>query len=325
MPKRITHARHIDRIVTGKSTVHSSFFEDPAHSIGNIPLVEIRKLNPTKARIFSKLEFMNPSGSIKDRMVAHMLDVAEEKGILKKGGSIVEATSGNTGIAFAMQCAARGYKFTAVMPECMTGERIQTMKAYGAKVVLTPEKEDMTGAVRKADEISAKTGAWRPDQFSNPDNTNVHMLSTGKEIISQMNGKVDAFVAGVGTGGTLMGVAMALRKKGIKASIVAVEPAESAVMTGGRPGRHGIQGIGEGFVPKLVDMELIDETIRIRSRDAEAMTARLAKEEGMLCGISSGANLLASIEVAQRLGKGKNIVTVFPDRGERYLSLGIFR
>ena len=324
MPKRITHARHIQRIVTGRTAIHSDFFTEAVHAIGNIPMVEIRKLNPTKARIFAKLEYMNPSGSIKDRMVAHMLDMAEKRGDLKKGSRVVEATSGNTGISFAMQCAARGYKFTAVMPDCMTGERIQMMKAFGEKVVLTPAKDDMAGAVKKANQISKRTGAWHPDQFSNPDNTEVHMLSTGKEIISQMHGRVDAFIAGVGTGGTLMGVARALRRKGIKASIVAVEPEESAVMTGGKHGHHNIQGIGEGFIPKLMDLDMVDEVIRIRSRDAERMTSRLAREEGMLCGVSSGANLLASIDVARRLGRGSRVVTVFPDRGERYLSLGIF-
>jgi len=325
MARRSTHAGHIHRIISGKTAIHSDYFRDPVHTIGNMPIIEIRKLNPTRARIFAKLEFLNPSGSIKDRMVAHMLDMAEKRGIIKQGSRVVEATSGNTGISFAMQCASRGYGFTAVMPDCMTGERVRMMKAFGAEVVLTPEKQDMAGAVRKAEEISRRTGAWRPDQFSNPDNTEVHMLTTGKEIISQMHGRIDAFVAGVGTGGTLMGVANALKKKGIDARIVAVEPAESAVMSGGRAGRHNIQGIGEGFVPKLVDMDLIDEVIRIRSRDAERMTARIAKVEGLLCGISSGANLLAAIDVARRLGKGKNVVTVFCDRGERYLSLEIFR
>ncbi len=346
-----THVKHIDGIISGRKAVHSDVFEMIGHAIGNMPMVELqlsseknsvhgeakashmKKANNTRARIFAKLEFMNPSGSIKDRMVAHMLDMAEERGDIKPsrirgqsaaGGSVVEATSGNTGISFAMACAARGYKFTAVMPDCMSGERIAMMKAYGAKVILTPARLDMTGALKKAMSISARAGAWHPNQFSNPDNTEVHRLTTGREIISQMHGKIHAFVAGVGTGGTLMGVAQALKEKGIRARIVAVEPAESAVMTGGKPGRHNIQGIGEGFVPKLVDMGMIDGIIRIKSSDAEAMAARLAREEGMLCGISSGANLLASMNVARKLGRGKRIVTVFPDRGERYLSAGIF-
>jgi len=319
------HAKHIDNVLSGKKAVHRETFDEAVQAIGNMPLVEIRKLNPTKARIFAKLEFMNPSGSIKDRMVAHMLDMAEERGILKKGARIVEATSGNTGISFAMICASRGYKFTAVMPDNMTGERVKMMKAYGAKVVLTPAKADMMGALKKAMSISAKTGAWHPNQFSNRDNTEVHKLTTGMELISQMHGRIDAFVAGVGTGGTLMGVAEALQEKGIRARIVAVEPAESAVMSGGKAGRHDIHGIGEGFVPSLVDRKMIDEVVKIRSKDAEAMTLRLAREEGLLCGISSGANVLAALQVAKKMGRGKRIVTVLPDRGERYLSLGIFK
>jgi len=328
-----THTRHIDHILSGRKSVHKETFEETVQAIGNMPLVEIKKLNNTKARIFAKLEFMNPSGSIKDRMVAHILDKAEERGDIKpsrirgkpSGSRVVEATSGNTGISFAMMCAARGYRFTAVMPDNMTGERIAMMKAYGAKVVLTPAKQDMPGAIRKAISISAKTGAWHANQFLNPDNTEVHKLTTGREIISQMHGRIDAFVAGVGTGGTLMGLAEAFREKGIKARIVAVEPAESAVMSGGKPGRHNIQGIGEGFIPKLVDMRMIDEVIKIRSKDAEAMTARLAKEEGLLCGISSGVNILAALQMARRMGRGKRIVTVLPDRGERYLSLNLFK
>jgi cysteine synthase A len=318
------HVRHTEKVLSGKSHRHKETFESTLQAIGNIPMVELKKINDTKCRIFAKLEFMNPSGSVKDRMVAHMLDMAEERGILKKGGSIVEATSGNTGIAFAMMCAARGYKFIAVMPDNMTGERIKMMRAFGARVVLTPEWEDMKGAVRVAMRISARTGAWHPNQFTNRDNTEVHKLTTGREIISQMHGRVDAFVAGVGTGGTLMGVAEAFRGKGIKAKIIAVEPAESAVMSGRSSGMHRIQGIGEGFVPSLVDMRMIDEVIAIESEDAEDMTARLAAEEGLLCGVSSGANVLASLQAARKLGKGSRVVTLLPDRGERYLSTGVF-
>ncbi|MBM3304082.1 MAG: cysteine synthase A [Candidatus Aenigmarchaeota archaeon] len=326
------HARHIEHVLSGRKAAHREAFDDAVQAIGNIPMVEIRKLNPTKARIFAKLEFMNPSGSIKDRMVAHMLDRAEERGDIKPSrlrgkptaAHIVEATSGNTGISFAMMCAARGYKFTAVMPDSMTGERIAMMKAFGAKVILTPAKQDMAGACRKAMQISAKTGAWHANQFANRDNTEVHKLTTGREIISQMHGNIDAFVAGVGTGGTLMGMAEALKERGIKARIVAVEPAESAVLSGGKAGIHNIQGIGEGFVPKLIDMKLIDDVVRVKTRDAEAMAVRLACEEGLLVGISSGANVLAAIQVARKMGRGRRIVTVLPDRGERYLSTGVF-
>jgi len=320
-----THARHIDKVISGKKAAHKDVFESLFHTIGNSPMVELGKVNRTKSSILAKLEFMNHSGSIKDRMVIHMIERAEERGDIKPGDGIVEATSGNTGIAFAMACAARGYKFTAVMPDCMTGERVKMMEAYGAKVVLTPARLDMMGALKRAMQISAKTGAWHPNQFTNTDNTEVHKLTTGMEIVSQTHGKVDAFVAGVGTGGTLMGVAQAFREKGVIAKIIGVEPAESAVMQGKKPHRHNIQGIGEGFVPRLVDVKSIDTIISISSRDAEMMADRLAKEEGLLCGISSGANVLASLNVAKDMGAGKRIVTVLPDRGERYLSTGIFK
>jgi cysteine synthase A len=319
-----TNVKHIEHVMSGRKAAHKDVLEHHLHAIGNIPMIELKRTNSSNSRIFAKLEFMNPSGSIKDRMVVHMVEKAEERGDIKKGGSIVEATSGNTGIAFAMVCAAKGYRFTAVMPDCMSGERVKMMQAYGARVVLTPAKHDMKGAVKKAMQISAATGAWHPNQFTNRDNTEVHKLTTGREIVSQMGGKVDAFVAGVGTGGTLMGVAEAFREKGINARIVAVEPAESAVLSGRRPARHNIQGIGEGFVPSLVDKSVIDEVIQIRSRDAEAMAARLAREEGLLCGISSGANMLAALRAARKMPKGSRIVTVLPDRGERYLSLNIF-
>jgi len=328
-----SHVKHIDHVISGRKAIHSDTFGSALQAIGNIPMIELSRINNTRAGIFAKLEFMNPSGSIKDRMVVHMVEKAEESGILTSRlrgrttgcDSIVEATSGNTGIAFAMVCAAKGYKFTAVMPDCMSGERVKMMQALGAEVVLTPAKQDMAGAIRKAMRISMRTGAWHPNQFTNRNNTEVHKLTTGREIISQMHGRIDAFVAGVGTGGTLMGIAEAFRDRGIKAKIIAVEPAESAVLSGKKAGMHNIQGIGEGFIPSLVDRRMIDEIITVKSKDAEEMTDRIAKEEGMLCGISSGANVLASLQVARKLGKGKKVVTVLPDRGERYLSLGIFK
>jgi len=303
---------------------------DVLRFVGETPLAELKKLNRTGCRLFAKLEFLNPSGSIKDRMAHEMVLRAERSGALGPGMRIIEATSGNTGISFAMLAAARGYGFTAVMPESMTLERRQMITALGGKIILTPAKEDMGGTMRKYEQLrrTAKN-AWFPRQFENPDNVAAH-LKTGNEILRQVReigaGKVDAFVAGVGTGGTLMGVAKALRKKNKNARIVAVEPAESAVMSGGKAGRHGIQGIGEGFIPRLVDYDLIDEVIRINSKDAIAMTRCIAREEGMLCGISSGANVLASMQVGRRKEfKGKNVVTVLCDRGERYLSMGIFK
>ncbi|MDD3897090.1 MAG: cysteine synthase A [Candidatus Peribacteraceae bacterium] len=282
-------------------------------TIGNTPLI-------TVDGIFAKLETTNPTGSIKDRMAWFMVRRAEERGELRKGDEIIEITSGNTGIALAMISAVRGYKFTAVMPESMSVERQKMIRAFGATIVLTPAEEDMAGAVKKYHELVAENPkAWLPNQFENPDNFIAHMEGVGKEIIGQMHEDIDAFVTGAGTGGTLIGAARALKEAGIKAKIIAVEPAESAVLSGKEPGLHLIQGIGEGFVPKLLkeNMHLVDEVIEINSHDAVEMSERLAREYGLLVGISSGANLLAAMEAHKKF---RNVVTVLPDRGERYLS-----
>jgi cysteine synthase A len=282
-------------------------------TVGNTPLVRI-------GDIYAKLETTNPTGSVKDRMACYMVKKAEERGELKPGSRIIEVTSGNTGISFAMISAIRGYRFTAVMPGSMSIERIKMMKAFGAEVVLTPAKEDIAGAMRKYEELAKKyPNAWLPRQFENPDNIAAHRKGLGKEILEQTGGKVGAFVAGIGTGGTLIGVAQALKKANPKVRIIGVEPAESAVLSGKKPGSHKIQGIGEGFTPKLVqdNMDMIDEVIAIKSDDAIKMSRRLAKENGILVGISSGANVLAAMQAAK---KYRNVVTVLPDRGERYLS-----
>jgi cysteine synthase A len=293
--------------------------------VGNTPVVELAKINSTNSLILAKLEALNPSGSIKDVMALYMMDMAEKKGLLKPGSKIIEATSGNTGISFAMLAPLKGCKFVAVMPEHMSKERWQMMQAFGAEVVLTPEKEGFVGTLEKAEQLAKENkSVWLPRQFDNPDNIAAHREITGRKILQQVRDRIDAFVAGVGTGGTLMGVAEALRKVYPKVRIVAVEPAESAVMSGGKPSSHLIQGIGPGFVPSLVNMDLIDEVIKVKSNDAVAITKRLMKEEGLMVGISSGANVLAALEVAQRLGKGKTIVTILPDRGERYLSMDLF-
>ena len=273
--------------------------------------------------IYAKLETVNPSGSIKDRMAWYMVRKAEERGKLRQGMEIIEVTSGNTGIAFAMVSAVRGYKFTAIMPESMSIERVKMMKAFGANVVLTPAAEDMAGAVRRYKEtVKGRKNVWLPRQFENPDNIEAHRRGIGMEIIQQMDGKVDAFVAGIGTGGTLLGVAKAFIDAGIDAKIVGVEPAESAVLSGGKSGLHRIQGIGEGFIPKLVkdNIELIDEIVVIRSEDAIKMSKLLARKYGLLVGISSGANVLAAQRIKRKYGL-KRVVTVLPDRGERYFSL----
>lgn len=281
--------------------------------IGNTPLIKI-------GNIFAKLETTNPTGSIKDRMAWYMVKKAEERGELKPDNEIIEVTSGNTGISFAMISAIKGYKFTAIMPESMSVERRKMMKAFGAKLVLTPAKEDMAGALRRYKEIVRENKkAWLPTQFDNQDNIMAHKEGIGKEIIRQMRGQIDAFVAGVGTGGTLIGVAKALKEVNPNVKIIAVEPKESAVLSGGKPGLHKIQGVGEGFVTKIIkdNLHLIDEVIAVKSVDAINMANKLSKDYGILVGISSGANILAA---EQAVRKYKNIVTVLPDRGERYLS-----
>ena len=293
--------------------------------IGNTPIVELAKLNNTKSTILAKLEALNPSGSIKDVMALYMTNVAEKNGILKPGKKIIEETSGNTGISFAMIAALKGYKFVAVMPENMSQERRQLIQAFGAEVILTPEEEGFPGALERLKQLAEENkDAWLPRQFENRDNIAAHREITGKNILQAVGDKIDVFVAGVGTGGTLMGVAEALKRANRDVRIVAVEPAESAVMIGEEPGSHIIQGIGPGFIPSLMNMDLIDEVIKVKSDDAVAMTRRLFKEEGLMVGISSGANVLAALEVAQKSSKGKTIVTILPDRGERYLSMNLF-
>ncbi|MCP3685632.1 MAG: cysteine synthase A [bacterium] len=280
--------------------------------VGKTPLIEI-------GGVLAKLETTNPTGSVKDRMAAYLVEKAEEREELKPGDRIIEVTSGNTGIAFAMIAAIKGYRFTAVMPESMSIERRQMMQAFGADVVLTPAKEDIIGAMKKYNELVKKyPSAWLPRQFENNDNIEAHREGIGKEIVEQA-GNIDAFVAGTGTGGTLIGVAKALKAANPDVKIIGVEPMESAVISGGNAGLHGIQGIGEGFIPKIVEenSDLIEEIITIKTDDAIEMQKKLAKEHGVLVGISSGANVLAAMKAKE---KYKKVVTILPDRGERYLS-----
>ncbi len=285
---------------------------------GNTPMLEIEG-------IYAKLEAYNPTGSIKDRMAIHIISRAIEKRELRPGMEIIEVTSGNTGIAFAAISAHLGYRFTAIMPEFVSRERIEMLRLFGANIILTPAEEDMEGAVRKYEEITAgRKDVFLPKQFENPDNIEAHRLGTGREIVEQMNAKVDAFVAGTGTGGTLIGVALALKEAGIHSRIVAVEPAESAVISGKTriPGMHMIQGIGEGFIPPIIEnnRHLIDEILDIPSEEAIDMSKFMARRYGILVGISSGANVLAAMEIKKKYGL-ENVVTVLPDRGERYLSI----
>jgi cysteine synthase A len=293
--------------------------------VGNTSLVKLAKINDTSSTILAKMEALNPSGSIKDVMALYMMEMAEKKGLLKTGSKIIEATSGNTGISFAMLAPLKGYKFIAVMPEHMSKERRQMMQAFGAEIVLTPEKEGFTGSIKKSEQLArGNKDVWLPRQFDNPDNIAAHREITAKRILEEVKERIDAFVAGGGTWGTLMGVGEALRKVYPKVKIVGVEPAESAVLSGGEAGSHLIQGIGPGFIPSLLNRDLLDEVITVKSSDAVEMTRRLMKEEGLMVGISSGANVLAALEIARRSGEGKTIVTVLPDRGERYLSMDLF-
>jgi cysteine synthase A len=293
--------------------------------VGKTPLVELTKINDTGSTILAKMEALNPSGSIKDVMALYMMELAEKRGLLKPGGTIIEATSGNTGISFAMLAPLKGYKFIAVMPEHMSKERKQLMQAFGAEIVLTPEKEGFPGTIKRAEQLGKENkNSWLPRQFENPDNIAAQREITAKSILQEVKEPIDAFVAGGGTWGTLMGVGEALRKVYPGVKLIGVEPEESAVVSGGKPGSHLIQGIGPGFIPSLLNMDLVDEMIKIKSSDAVNMTRRLIKEEGLMVGISSGANVLASLDIARRLGKGKTVVTVLADRGERYLSMDLF-
>ena len=291
--------------------------------IGNTPTVRLQRVvEPRMATVLAKLESFNPGGSVKDRICLSMIEDGEARGLLKSGATVVEPTSGNTGIGLAMICAVKGYKIILTMPETMSAERIQILKSYGAQVVLTPAKEGMVGAVKRAEEITKQTpGAFMPQQFKNPANPEVHRRTTAQEILRATEGELDAFVAGVGTGGTITGVGEVLKKKNPQIKIVAVEPKNSPVLSGGAAGPHMIQGIGAGFVPDVLNRSVIDEIITVSEEDAHATSVRLAKEEGLFVGISSGAACWAAMKVAKALGTGKTVLTVLPDTGERYLSI----
>ena len=292
--------------------------------IGQTPIVKLQHTSPDSADIYIKLEYMNPGGSVKDRIALQMILDAEEEGKLKPGDTLIEATSGNTGIGAAMVAAARGYRTIIAMPETMSMERKNLLRAYGAELILTPGAEGMSGAVRVAENLAKEKGYFLLRQFENPSNPKAHRLTTANEILEQMDQKIDAFVAGIGTGGTISGIGKVLKETIPGLLIVGVEPIDSPVLSGGQPGPHKLQGLGAGFIPKTLNTEIYDKLMQISTDQAFDTARELAKMEGILGGISTGAAIYAAKEVAKRLGKGKNVVVISPSNGERYLSTPLY-
>lgn len=294
--------------------------------IGQTPIVKLNRIvEEDMADVYLKLEFMNPGSSVKDRIALAMIDAAIEEGTLKEGDTIIEPTSGNTGIGLAMVAAAKGLKAILVMPDTMSLERRNLLRAYGAELVLTPGAEGMGGAIRKAEAISKEKDLFMPQQFNNKANPEIHRKTTGKEIVEQMGDQLDAFVSGIGTGGTITGAGEVLKEAYPGIKIVAVEPTDSPVLSGGKPGPHKIQGIGAGFVPSILDTEIYDQVITVKNEEAFEYARLAAKAEGILGGISSGAAIFAALKVAKELGKGKKVLAVIPSNGERYLSTALYQ
>ena len=301
-------------------------YENLLATTGNTPLVKLHKFNTPKSELVAKVESFNPGGSAKDRVGIAMIEAAENAGILKPGGLIIEPTSGNTGVGLALAAAVKGYKLILTMPDSMSIERRKLLAAYGAKIVLTPGAEGMAGAIAKAEELQRDNpGSIIPAQFSNPANPDIHRRTTAREILADTDGRIDAFVAGVGTGGTLTGVGEVLKEYDPEIRIIAVEPDTSAVISGNAPGMHKLQGIGAGFIPEILNTEIIDEVIQVSAENAGNTARKAAAEEGLLIGISGGAALYAAAEVARRAEfAGKRVVVLLPDSGERYLSTWLF-
>ncbi|TKD54711.1 cysteine synthase A [Bacillus sp. S2(2019)] len=294
--------------------------------IGNTPVVKLNRLvDEDSADVYLKLEYMNPGSSVKDRIALAMIEDAEAKGTLKAGDTLIEPTSGNTGIGLAMVAAAKGINAILVMPDTMSQERRNLLRAYGAELVLTPGAEGMKGAIKKAEELAEEHGYFMPQQFSNEANAEIHRRTTGKEILEQFDGDLDAFIAGVGTGGTITGAGEVLKEAIPFIQLYAVEPTDSPVLSGGKPGPHKIQGIGAGFVPSILNTEVYDGIIQVKNEDAFELARKAAKEEGILGGISSGAAIYAALQTAKKLGKGKKVLAIIPSNGERYLSTPLYQ
>lgn len=293
--------------------------------VGRTPIVKLNRMTGADdAEVYLKLEYFNPGSSVKDRIALAMIEAAEKTGDLKEGSTIIEPTSGNTGIGLAMIAAAKGYKAVLVMPDTMSSERRNLLRAYGADLILTPGSEGMKGAIAKAGELAEANGWFMPQQFNNMANPEIHRLTTGPEIADAMD-RVDAFISGIGTGGTITGVGSVLKERFPDVKIIAVEPTDSAVLSGGKPGPHKIQGIGAGFIPGVLDTTIYDEIIQVTNDESYDTARRAAREEGILGGVSSGAAIFAALQVAKKLGKGKKVVAILPSNGERYLSTPLYQ